>query len=133
MKRTVFAIVFALVGFSFAYSQGYSQVVCPNCHGHGGGYVYFYGYPQWTVCPVCKGAGFVFVPSQSNVSFGGGQNSDGYIHQGRITLYRVGSGRGDTFELYTKRNVRFVRYGGRYINIDQTQTVTIDNIKYKTH
>ena len=63
---------------------------------------------------------------------GYGDDKDGYIHKGRITLYRVGSGQGDTFELYVKSATRYVKYKGRYYKIDGVQYVTINNIKYKT-
>jgi len=64
--------------------------------------------------------------------YGYGDDKDGYIHKGRITLYRVGSGQGDTFELYVKSATRYVKYKGRYYKIDGVQYVTINNIKYKT-
>ncbi len=76
---------------------------------------------------------FVNWTCNENISaFHYGDDKDGYIHKGRITLYRVGGGQGDTFELYVKSATRYVKYKGRYYKIDGVQYVTINNIKYKT-
>lgn len=65
-----------------------------------------------------------------NVSFGSSANSDGYIHQGNISLERTISGITDSFPHYTKGGADFVKIGNSYIRIDSGTTVTIKNVKY---
>lgn len=65
-----------------------------------------------------------------NVSFGSSDNSDGYIHQGNISLERTISGITDSFPHYTKDGADFVKIGNSYIRIDSGTTVTIKNVKY---
>lgn len=104
MKKVVYTIAFMFIYCSF--SQASSLFVSPNIGSIDCSSLSYYGY---------------------------GDDKDGYIHKGRITLYRVGSGKGDTFELYVKSSTRYVKYMGRYYKIDGVQYVTINNIKYKTH
>ncbi|MBQ9185848.1 MAG: hypothetical protein IJ151_08275 [Bacteroidales bacterium] len=65
--------------------------------------------------------------AHESVSFKGGN----YILKGEITLYRVGSGRGEAFDLYVKGSTRYVKHKGYFYKIDGIQFVTINNIKYK--
>ena len=63
-----------------------------------------------------------------------GENSDGYIPNGQITLYTIG-GISKTFKCYKKSNSVYVKYGYLYYQISgpgSSSTVTIDNLKYKT-
>ena len=66
----------------------------------------------------------------SNTNFKGGENSDGYIPKGKIRLRRTISGLYDTFDLYNKRGINYVRFKGVYYKISGSGTITIDNIKY---
>lgn len=65
-----------------------------------------------------------------NLSFMGGENSDGYIHKGSIYLERTISGIEDKFEHYVKGTIDYVKVHGKYIPISGSGTVTIDHIKY---
>ncbi len=105
MKKIVLTLAIALISYSLSFSRENSLAGVPNNGSIECSAVSCYGY---------------------------GDDKDGYIHKGRITLYRVGSGVGDTFELYVKSATRYVKYKGRYYKIDGVQYVTINNIKYKT-
>ena len=74
--------------------------------------------------------GYANIEEQYNVSFGANENADGYIPDGNITLERTISGSTDSFPHYTKDGHDFVKVGGRYIQVDGGNTVTINNIKY---
>lgn len=104
MKKVLLIFAFTLFYMSNSSSQECQFVSSPNCSN---------------------------IECNSAVNYGYDDNNDGYIHKGRITLYRVGSGQGDTFELYVKSATRYVKYNGRYYKIDGVQYVTINNIKYK--
>lgn len=59
-----------------------------------------------------------------------GENSDGYIPAGKISLKRTISGSRDTFSAYTKGGGTYVKYGGAFYRVDGYGTVTIGSIKY---
>lgn len=66
----------------------------------------------------------------SNVSFRS-ESSDGYIHEGSISLTRVASHISESFPHYTKRGIHYVKYGSVYIRISGVgKFVSIGNIDY---
>ena len=69
----------------------------------------------------------------NGVSFGASPNSDGYIHQGSITLQRTVSDIKDSFPHYTKDGHDYVKLSsGIYVRVDQGVSVTLNGIKYDT-
>ena len=150
MKR--FTILLCTLFFaSICYAQstcgvcgGTGAVSCPNCGGRG--YVTqtvynpYFGYQNTTVtCPNCWGyrqvvcyncGGRGQIPSQYNPSFGAGENSDGYIKDGTIELTRVVSKTTDTFVKYTKGSGIYVKSSGRFICVNSSKQVKINNIDY---
>lgn len=76
--------------------------------------------------------GGAFIEVIDGTTFGGATSSDGYVHEGKISLERTVSGITDTFEHYTKGGHDYVKVGARYIQVDSGQTVTINNVKYDT-
>lgn len=136
MKR--FLLIFCL-GLILALSTSASPqtpVRCNNCGGSGGvvmGYNY-YGQPVFGPCPICGGTGAVMVypqpsPNSNNVVFKG-DNSDGWIKDGSVTLTRVESKSTDTFDLYKKGSKRAVKSRGSYIEINSGKFVKINGIFY---
>lgn len=75
---------------------------------------------------------YTYLEEQFNVSFEGGENSDGYKPAGKIYLERTISGSTDGFDHYTRHGNDYVKVGNDYIQIDKGRTVTINNIKYDT-
>ena len=57
-------------------------------------------------------------------------NSDGYIHKGKITLESTVSEIKHSFTCYEKGGHLYVYEGGKWIQIDGSGTVRINNIKY---
>lgn len=81
------------------------------------------GREVYWVCPQTE------IRSSPNPSFGG-KNSDGFIPDGTVTLRRTISGHIDTFKCYRKGGGLYINIYGRYIRVDGSGTVTINNIKY---
>ena len=102
---------------------------CMNCYGYGT-VTTMYG-PQ--ICNQCGGQGVVSVKkkvNRGNVSFRG-EDSDGYIPDGNITLERVSSGIKETFPHYYNGNIDYVKYGSSYIRVSGCgKFVTIGGVDY---
>lgn len=63
------------------------------------------------------------------LSFKGSSNSDGFIPDGKVTLYTIG-GISKTFKCYKKGTKRYAFYCGVYYELSGTY-LTIDNLKFK--
>ena len=66
----------------------------------------------------------------NQVAFCGGENSDGKIHKGNITVERTVSGIKETYPHYKKGTEDYIKVGSQFIRIDNG-SFTINNVQYK--
>ncbi len=70
-----------------------------------------------------------YADNGSQVAFCGGDNSDGLIHKGNITVERSVSGIKETYPHYRKGSEDYIKVGSKFIRIDNGD-FTINHVSY---